>query len=259
MAKKPKRDLSLILDDIDAVLKSDTANIIRIGTLLIEAKALVDHGKWLPLLKQRFDFSERTARNYISAAKYAAEKSAPIADLKLSPSVLYALAGRQSIYLEVEDRILKAAETDRVDGDRAHEILQTLYEEERQKEANAKSEPKPGNQSQNDCHERGAGGNVVEPDPNRWKELTADQAAPEAAQAPEQKAAEVSKAALSGAALTVASSLAIRQLRRFKRACNSLFWLMSADDLEEATRYALETAEACRSRLRKSKPVQEAA
>lgn len=182
------RKLSVILDDIDAVLKSDTANVINIGTLLIEAKAQVEHGEWLPLLRKRFDFSERTARNYISAAKYAAEKSATIADLKLSPSVLYALAGRQSIYLEVEDRILKAAETERVDGDRAQEIWGAWVKE--QEPRDTEPEPQPDPQPQPNNQERGGVDNVIEPDPGRWIEQTADQAAEEEARRAEQEAAE---------------------------------------------------------------------
>lgn len=118
-----KRDLSALLADIDKVLQSDTANVIRVGYLLIEAKKQVAHGEWLPLLKSRFDFSERSARNYIAAAKYDKAKSATIADLKIAPSVLYALANGDWMYgEEVEARILKAAQTERIDADRACEI-----------------------------------------------------------------------------------------------------------------------------------------
>jgi hypothetical protein len=236
MAKKPKRELSVILDDIDAVLKSDTANIICVGKLLIEAKAQVDHGQWLPLLEQRFDFSERTARNYIKAAKYANRKSATIADLKISPSVLYALAGGQSTYLEVEDRILKAAETERVDEERAHEIWKTWLEEEQQKEANPESESDPGNQPRANNQDYGDADNVIEPDPSRWTEQTPDQAA-------EEEAAELSNQTLS----------------RFKSQCDLQLPLMNSDDLEAALGYAQEIAEQCRSRLRESRPEQAAA
>jgi hypothetical protein len=152
---KTKRDLSAILEDIDSVLRSDTANVIRIGNLLIEAKKQVKHGEWLPLLKKRFDFPESTARNYMKAAKYAASKSATVADLKIAPALLYALASGDQTFLEVEDRILKAAETERVDMDRAFEIHRAWVLER----------PEP------------------EPDPNRWLELTADEAAAREAEA----------------------------------------------------------------------------
>jgi hypothetical protein len=131
---KTKRDLSAIFDDIDRVLQSDTANSIRLGYLLLEAHKQVDHGEWLPLLKKRFDFSERSARHYMAAAKYdrvtspkLAElgiRSATVADLKIAPTVLYELAsGRRDFYSEEDEAtILKSAQTERVDADRAYEI-----------------------------------------------------------------------------------------------------------------------------------------
>jgi hypothetical protein len=41
----------------------------RAGELLIEAKARVAHGEWLPWLKANFDFSEKTAQNYMRLAR----------------------------------------------------------------------------------------------------------------------------------------------------------------------------------------------
>ena len=37
--KAANRELSAILDDIEVALKSETANILCVGTLLLEAKA----------------------------------------------------------------------------------------------------------------------------------------------------------------------------------------------------------------------------
>jgi hypothetical protein len=41
---------------------------IRAGELLLEAKAAVGHGEWLPWLEANFPGSERTARNYMRLA-----------------------------------------------------------------------------------------------------------------------------------------------------------------------------------------------
>jgi hypothetical protein len=41
---------------------------ISTGTLLIEAKAAVPHGKWLPWLRENIQFSERTAQAYMRIA-----------------------------------------------------------------------------------------------------------------------------------------------------------------------------------------------
>jgi hypothetical protein len=46
------------------------SHAIAVGEGLIEAKALVGHGEWLPWLAENFDFSERTAQKYIRLAKH---------------------------------------------------------------------------------------------------------------------------------------------------------------------------------------------
>lgn len=40
-------------------------NAIRIGELLVQEKARLNHGEWLPWLKGHVPFSDRTARNYM--------------------------------------------------------------------------------------------------------------------------------------------------------------------------------------------------
>jgi hypothetical protein len=49
------------------------SHAIAVGEGLIEAKALVGHGEWLPWLSENFDFSERTAQKYIRLAKHRDE------------------------------------------------------------------------------------------------------------------------------------------------------------------------------------------
>jgi hypothetical protein len=61
------------------------AAAIRLGELLIEAKAQLKHGQWLPWLEANFPKSEKSAQSYMRLAR----KSAEIADL---PSVAAALA-----------------------------------------------------------------------------------------------------------------------------------------------------------------------
>lgn len=59
---------------------------IAVGEGLIEAKSLVDHGQWLPWLTENFDFSERTAQDYMRLAKHRDEvQSNPqrVADLPI--------------------------------------------------------------------------------------------------------------------------------------------------------------------------------
>lgn len=62
--------------DIEAVtaeiiqLKQDAGNaIIGIGQRLIEAKALLSHGEWLPWLEERVEFTDRTASRFMRLAR----------------------------------------------------------------------------------------------------------------------------------------------------------------------------------------------
>jgi hypothetical protein len=72
-----------------AVSLGDAArHAIAAGELLIEAKALVRHGQWLPWLRDHCSLSERTCQLYMRCAKNRAEieaaKSAGVADLTLN-------------------------------------------------------------------------------------------------------------------------------------------------------------------------------
>ncbi len=62
-------------------LKRELAHAITAGNLLIEAKALIPHGGWLPWLKEHCGVSERSAQRYMDLARHAPVKSANVADL----------------------------------------------------------------------------------------------------------------------------------------------------------------------------------
>lgn len=90
-ANEHSRPLVDIEHDIAALSKTMRRDIFTMGALLIEAKRQVLHGDWLPWLKDHFGNSERTANNYMNAARLLA-KSATVADLKLSDGAVYWLA-----------------------------------------------------------------------------------------------------------------------------------------------------------------------
>lgn len=52
-----------------SALKVSTQHAIEVGKLLIEAKAKVPHGQWLPWIKENCDFSESLARKYMKVAE----------------------------------------------------------------------------------------------------------------------------------------------------------------------------------------------
>ena len=67
-AKKP-RTLDVIGIETLAENGTELSCIIRRGDLLIEANKVAKHGEWLPWLAKYFGRSERTARNYMTAAR----------------------------------------------------------------------------------------------------------------------------------------------------------------------------------------------
>jgi hypothetical protein len=99
-AKKPalpnRRSLSAIEADIAATQTDDTANLIRRGEYLIEAKESeqIAHGEWTRWLSNNFDLSERTAQSQMQVARFVAGlgKNETIAVLNLSKSALYTIS-----------------------------------------------------------------------------------------------------------------------------------------------------------------------
>jgi hypothetical protein len=79
----------------EATLRAGLVHAIRAGELLIEARALVPHGEWLPWLAGNFAGSERTAQGYMRVAREwpAVQDGSPqrVADLSLR-GALVALA-----------------------------------------------------------------------------------------------------------------------------------------------------------------------
>ena len=70
---------------------------------MLEAKAAVRHGKWLPWLKEHCGLSERTAQRYMKLARRKAEitKSVTLSDLSITEALSL---------IEAADRINKLTE-----------------------------------------------------------------------------------------------------------------------------------------------------
>jgi hypothetical protein len=77
----------------EAATRRGLEHAIAAGTLLIEAKELVDHGEWLPWLQANCRIGERQARTYMRLARNRHRlKSAVAADLTIAAAE--ALVGR---------------------------------------------------------------------------------------------------------------------------------------------------------------------
>ena len=57
--------------------------IIEIGRLLIKAKEQMKHGEWIPWLRDKVDFSERTAQRFMKCAEEYGENTKLVTDLGL--------------------------------------------------------------------------------------------------------------------------------------------------------------------------------
>jgi hypothetical protein len=121
------------LADIESVLATalhhERNNVVEIGKLLIAAKRKVAHGEWLPWLSQHFGKSERTARNYMSAAEWVAFKSATVADLKIRPSALYWLSQKKVVgsSFEYQSNGIRLSECEKETGDRIFALAKTKW------------------------------------------------------------------------------------------------------------------------------------
>ena len=130
------RTLATIAEEIRA--RTETiADVIEIGRLLIEAKGQAEHGEWLPWLEREFDFSDRTAENYMAAHRFA-EKFETVSNLKLTLSALYFLARcDRSRWIEA---VLTAAATRRVTRVDAWGIVDQIRRTEHGAETEAKTD-----------------------------------------------------------------------------------------------------------------------
>lgn len=85
-----------------AAMKRGIEHAMTAGALLIESKARISHGQWLPWLRDHCGVSERSARRYIQLAQARPDleaKTATVADLTL----------REAIELLAPQEVLQAA------------------------------------------------------------------------------------------------------------------------------------------------------
>jgi hypothetical protein len=116
-----KRDLATIGRELQAAVKHDTKNALKIGRLLVEAKNKCDHGTWLAWLRENGSVSVRSAQEYMAAAEFAA-KYATVAHLKISRRAIYLLASGDYPTVVI-CKALKEAETRWINQDDVRTII----------------------------------------------------------------------------------------------------------------------------------------
>lgn len=81
------RDIETITVEILDAKRAGGEAILTIGKGLIEAKALLSHGEWLPWLEERVEFSEKAAQNFMRIARHYSNPQA-LADLGATKALM---------------------------------------------------------------------------------------------------------------------------------------------------------------------------
>jgi hypothetical protein len=90
LVSPPIDELAVIVDRIRARIRRTTTDIIATGNDLLTVKAKLEHGEFLTWIDREFQMTDRTARNFMQAAKWAADKSEMVS--VLPPATIYKLA-----------------------------------------------------------------------------------------------------------------------------------------------------------------------
>lgn len=125
------RDIETITEEIIAAKLKIGENLFVIGRGLIEAKAQLPHGEWLPWLTMRVEFSEATAQNYMKLVRKYSNPEA-LRDLGYTKALLllslpdgtreeyiettHIVDGEEKTVAEMSSRELKAALKERDDA-----------------------------------------------------------------------------------------------------------------------------------------------
>jgi hypothetical protein len=90
--------------------KKTIESACEIGRRLAVVKKVIGHGRWLRWLKAEFDWSDKTARNYIGVYEMVEGKLENVSNLNLTLMVLY-LIKAPSTPQEVRDEVLEQAKS----------------------------------------------------------------------------------------------------------------------------------------------------
>jgi hypothetical protein len=118
------RTLAVIKDELHVALARETANIIAIGALLVEARRHMRHGEWYPWLEQNFSLSRQSADRYVGIYRVSM-KTPNLGELKIRRSVLYAmflLPPKRRLSPQAIETIMEEARTKWVGLTRAYQI-----------------------------------------------------------------------------------------------------------------------------------------
>lgn len=134
-----KRDIGVITDEVLAAKRAAGDSLLTLGQRLIEAKAMLPHGEWLPWLEGQVGFSERAAQQYMKLAQTYTNPQA-LADLGATKALmLLALPdGEREEFIEVPHAVDGEEKT--VQDMSSRELKQVLRERDEAKQELARAE-----------------------------------------------------------------------------------------------------------------------
>lgn len=134
-----RRDIGVITDEVLAAKRAAGDSLLTLGQRLIEAKAMLPHGEWLPWLEGQVGFSERAAQQYMKLAQTYTNPQA-LADLGATKALmLLALPdGEREEFIEVPHAVDGEEKT--VQDMSSRELKQVLRERDEAKQELAKAE-----------------------------------------------------------------------------------------------------------------------
>lgn len=106
--------------EIKGLFKQTVENIVAIGTRLLKVKERLAHGEWLDWLEAEFDWTDRTALNFMNVAQQF--KSEIISDLNIAATALYVLAAPNTSVAAREEAITRAQSGERITVSSAKEL-----------------------------------------------------------------------------------------------------------------------------------------
>ncbi len=129
---------------IDAIRGRMVEDVIQIGRELSAVKAKLGHGHFGPWLKESFDWTERTAQNFMAVAERFGSNAKAVSHLPLT--TVYALASPSTPDL-VRDDVVKGIQTGKLAGvqevkDRIAEGRKAFQREQEEERRIARRNPK---------------------------------------------------------------------------------------------------------------------
>lgn len=145
------RDIEAVTAEILDAKRAGGEAILTIGRGLMEAKALLPHGEWLPWLEERVEFSEKAAQNFMRIARNYSNPQA-LADLGATKALMllavpaesreefisepHLVNGEEKTVVDMTSRELEAVIKERDEALKAAELAkaeQTAAEQVREK------------------------------------------------------------------------------------------------------------------------------